>query len=111
MELLIQNQCVRLNILGNWECLSLPKENQKLRENDENQEKPVLMEDIGNLRLQILEEFSNMKSSFLTEVKSFKNDFLQSCVKHSASEQVNKNSTNEISERFINQLQETKTRS
>ena len=56
------------------------------------------MEDIGNLRLQILEEFSNMKSSFLTEVKSFKNDFLQSCVKHSASEQVNKSSTNEISE-------------
>ena len=42
---------VKLNIVGNRECLSLPKENQKLRENDENQEKPVLMEDIGNLRL------------------------------------------------------------
>ena len=82
-----------------------------MRENDENQEKPELMEDIGNLRLQILEKFSNMKSSFLTEVKSFKNDFLQSCVKHSPNEQVNKYSTNEISERFINQLQETKTRS
>ena len=63
-ELLIQNQSVRLNIVGNRECLPLPKENQKLRENDENQEKPVLMEDIGNLRLQILEEFRNMKSSF-----------------------------------------------
>ena len=50
-ELLIQNQSVRLNIVGNRECLPLPKENQKLRENDENQEKPVLMEDIGNLRL------------------------------------------------------------
>ena len=48
LELLIQNQSVRLNIIGNRECLSLPKEkeNQKLRENDENQEKPVLMEDI-----------------------------------------------------------------
>ena len=37
-ELLIQNQSVRLNIVGNQECLSLPKEKQKLRENDENQE-------------------------------------------------------------------------
>ena len=64
LELLIQNQSVRLNIVGNRECLSLPKKNQKLRENDENQEKPVLMEDIGNLRLQTLEEFRNMKSSF-----------------------------------------------
>ena len=48
----------------------LPKENQKVRENDENQEKPVLMEDVGNLwGVQILEKFGNMKSSFLTEVK------------------------------------------
>ena len=77
-HLLIQNQSVRLNIIGNRECLLLPKENQKLRENDENQEKPVLMEDIGNLRLQVLEEFRNMKSSFLTEVKRFKNECLQS---------------------------------
>ena len=37
----------------------------------------------------LLEEFRNMKSSFLTEVKSFKNEFLQSCDKHSPSEQVN----------------------
>ena len=64
------------------------------------------MEDIGNLRLQILEEFRNMKSSFLTEVKSFKNEFLQSRVKHSPSEKVHGNSTSEISERFINHLQE-----
>ena len=88
-ELLIQNQSVKpwrydylfttsmvkLNIIGNWECLSLPKENQKLRENDEKQGKTVLVEDIGKLRLQILEEFRNMKSSFLAEVKSFKNEF------------------------------------
>ena len=66
---------VKLNIIGNWECLSLPKENQKLRENDEKQGKTVLVEDIGKLRLQILEEFRNMKSSFLAEVKSFKNEF------------------------------------
>ena len=65
LELLIQNPSVRLNIVGNWECFS--KGNQKLRENDENQEKPVLMKYIGNLRLQILEEFRNIKSSFLTE--------------------------------------------
>ena len=32
--------------------------------------------------------------------------FLQSCVEHSAREQVNKNLTYEISERFINQLVE-----
>ena len=50
LELLIQNKFVRLNIIRNRECLSLPKENQKLRENDENQEKPALMKDIGNLR-------------------------------------------------------------
>ena len=97
LELLIQSQSVRLNILGNRECLPLPKENQNLRENDKNQEKLILMEDIGNLRLQILEEFRNMKSSFLTEIKSFKNEFLQWCVKHSPSEQVHDNSTNEIS--------------
>ena len=106
MELLIQNPSVRLNIAGNRECLSLPIENQKLTEDDENQEKPVLMEDIRNLRLQILEEFRNMKSSFFTEIKSFKNEFLQSCVKHSPSEQANENSTNEISKRFLNQLEE-----
>ena len=64
------------------------------------------MEDIGNLRLQVLEEFRNMKSSFLTEVKSFKNEFLQSCAKHSLKEQVHGNSTSEISERFINYLEE-----
>ena len=86
-ELLIQNQSVRLNIVGNREWLSLPKENQKLRETDENQEKPVLTEDIGNIRLQILEEFRNMKSSFLTEVESFKNEFSESSVKHSLTEQ------------------------
>ena len=76
LELLIQNQSVRLYIVGNQECLSLPKESQNLKENNENQEKNVLVEDNGNLSLQILEEFSNMKSSFLTEVKSFKNEFL-----------------------------------
>ena len=41
LELLIQNQSVKLNIVGNRECLLLPKENQKLRKNDENQEKAV----------------------------------------------------------------------
>ena len=41
-ELLIQNQSVRLNIVGNRECLSLPKKKQKLRGNDANQEKLVL---------------------------------------------------------------------
>ena len=106
MELLIQNQSARLNILGNWECLSQPKENQKIRENYETQEKPVLMGNIGNLRLQILEEFRNMKSSFLTEVKTFNDEFLQSCVKHNPSEQVHENSMNEISESFANQLKE-----
>ena len=64
------------------------------------------MEDIGNLRLQILEEFRNMEKSFLAEVKSFKNEFLQSWVKHSPSEQVHGNSTSEILERFINHLEE-----
>ena len=58
LGLLIQNQSIRLNIVGNRECLSLPKENQKLRENDENQENLVLMEDIGNLgRIQEYEKF------------------------------------------------------
>ena len=106
MELLIRNQSVSLTIIANRKSLSLPKENQKLRKNDENHEKPVLMEDIGNLRLQVLEEFRNMKSSFLTELKSFKNEFLQSCAKHSLKEQVHGNSTSEISERFINYLEE-----
>ena len=55
------------------------------------------MEDIGNVKLQFFGEFRNMKSSFLTEVKSLKIEFLQPCVKHSPSEQVNVNSTNEIS--------------
>ena len=50
LELLIQNKSVRLNIIGDRKCLPLPKENQKLRENDENQEKSVLMKDIGNFR-------------------------------------------------------------
>ena len=41
-ELLIQNQSVRLNVVGNRECLPLPKKKQKLRGNDENREKLVL---------------------------------------------------------------------
>ena len=80
LELLMENQSVKINIIGNREYLLLPKENQKLRENDGKQEKAVLMKDIGNVRLQILEKFRNMKSLFLTKVKSFKNTFLQSCV-------------------------------
>ena len=91
LELLIQNQSFRLSIVRNRECLLLPKENQKLIQNDENEEKLVLMEYIGNLRLQMLGEFRNMGSSFLTEVKNFKNEFLQSCVEHSPREQVNEN--------------------
>ena len=59
-----------------------------------------------NLRLQILEKLGIMKSSFLTEVNSFKNEFLQSCVKHSPSDQVHANSTSEVSQRFINHLEE-----
>ena len=106
LELLIQNQSFPLSIVRNRECLSLPKENQKLIQNDENQEQPVLMEDIGNLRLQMLGEFRKMESSFLAEVKNFKNEFLQSCVEQSPREQVNENLMYEISERFINQLVE-----
>ena len=107
LELLIQSQPVRLNIIENRECFSLPKQNPKLRENDENQEKPVLiMENIGNLRLQILEKFRNMKISFLTEVKSFINELLQLCVKHSPSGQVHANPASEVSERFLNYLGE-----
>ena len=64
------------------------------------------MEEIRDLRLQMLEEFRNMKSSFLTEVKNFKNELLQSYVKHSPSEQVHGNSTSEISERFIKHVEE-----
>ena len=69
LELLIQSQSIGLNITGNQECLLLPKENQKLRENDQNEQK-----------------FRNIKTSFLTEVKSFKNEFFQSCIKHTLGE-------------------------
>ena len=100
LELLIQNQSVRLNVIVNWECLSLPKQNQKLKENEENQEKLVLMKDIGNLRLQILEEFSNMKSSFLAEVSK------TSFYNHSPNKQIHGSSTSEISEWFINHLED-----
>ena len=100
LELLIQNQSVRLNVIVNWECLSLPKQNQKLKENEENQEKLVLMKDIGNLRLQILEEFSNMKSSFLAEVSK------TSFYNHSPNKQIHGSSTSEISEWFTNHLEE-----
>ena len=100
LELLIQNQSVRLNVIVNWECLSLPKQNQKLKENEENQEKLVLMKDIGNLRLQILEEFSNMKSSLLAEVSK------TSFYNHSPNKQIHGSSTSEISEWFINHLEE-----
>ena len=100
LELLIQNQSVRLNVIVNWECLSLPKQNQKLKENEENQEKLVLMKDIGNLRLQILEEFSNMQSSFLAEVSK------TSFYNHSPNKQIHGSSTSEISEWFTNHLEE-----
>ena len=53
LELLIQSQSIRLNITGNQECLLLPKENQKLRENDQNEQK-----------------FRNIKTSFSTSETS-----------------------------------------
>ena len=104
LELIVQIQSIRLNITGNRECLSLPQENHKLGENDENQEKPILMKDVGNLRLQILDELMNMKSLFLSEVKIFKNEFLQSFVKHIPSEKVHANTSSETLERLTNHL-------
>ena len=105
LELLPQDHSVRPNIIENRECLSLPKEKQKLRENDENQEKAFLMENIENLRLLVLEKLQNLKSLFLSEVIRFISEFLQSCVMHSFSEQIRGNSTREILT-FINHLEE-----
>ena len=74
---LINNNSVKLNTVGNRECLSLPtKSNKKNQQN--HIEDPLNVENcFTNLKSVITDEFESLKISFLQEVITFKNKLLQ----------------------------------
>ena len=67
---LINSNSVKLNTVGNRECLSLPTESNK-----RNQQNHII-----RLKSVITDEFESLKKSFLKEVIIFKNELLQSSI-------------------------------
>ena len=77
---LININSVKLNTVGNRDCLSLPTESNK-----RNQQNHILnhfnVENcFKNLKSVITDEFESLKKSFLKEVIFFKNELLQSSI-------------------------------
>ena len=77
---LINSNSVKLNTIGNRECLSLPTES--IKRNRQNQlENHFNVENcFKNLKSVITDEFESLKKSFLKEVIIFKNELLQSSI-------------------------------
>ena len=74
---LINNNSVKLNTVGNRECLSLPTKSNK-KNQQSHIEDPLSVENcFTNLKSVITDEFESLKKSFLQEVITFKNKLLQ----------------------------------
>ena len=74
---LINNNSVKLNTVGNRECLSLPTKSNK-KNQQSHIEDPLNVENcFTNLKSVITDEFESLKKSFLQEVITFKNKLLQ----------------------------------
>ena len=74
---LINNNSVKLNTVGNRECLSLPTKSNK-KNQQSHIEDPLNVENcFTNLKSVITDEFESLKKYFLQEVITFKNKLLQ----------------------------------
>ena len=77
LKQLINNNPVKLNTVGNGECLSLPTKSNK-RNQQSHIKDPLNVENcFTNLKSVITDEFESLKKSFLQEVITFKNELLQ----------------------------------
>ena len=75
---LINSNSVRLNTVGNRECLSLPTESNKRNQQKHIENRFNVENCFKNVKSVITDEFKSLKKSFLKEVIIFKNELLQS---------------------------------
>ena len=69
LESLIQSQSIKVNAVGNQECLSMPKEKHTSGKVDKKTEILILKEQFQNLKTELIEEFRNMKKLDFAEAK------------------------------------------
>ena len=74
---LINNNSVKLNNVGNRECLSLPTKSNKKNQQSHIEDPLNVENSFTNLKSVITDEFESLKKSFLQEVITFKNKLLQ----------------------------------
>ena len=77
---LINSNSVKLNTVGNRECLSLPTESNKRNQQNHTENHFNVENCFRNLKSVITDEFESLKKSFLKEVSIFKNELLQSSI-------------------------------
>ena len=71
---------VKLQTIGERECLSLPKKEPKdlnMTKNRTINNLATFQIQLGNFKSSLKEQFSSFKQQFIAEVLQFKNDFLQ----------------------------------
>ena len=74
---LINNNSVKLNTVGNRECLSLPTKSNKKNQQNHIENHLNVENCFKNLKSVITDEFESLKKSFLEEVIIFKNERLK----------------------------------
>ena len=77
---LINSNSVKLNTVGNRECLSLPTESNKRNQQHHIKNHFNVENCFKDLKSVITDEFESLKKSFLKEVIIFKNELLQSSI-------------------------------
>ena len=77
---LINSNSVKLNTIGNRECLSLPTESNKRNQQNHIENHFNVENCFKNLKSVITDGFESLKKSFLKEVIIFKNELLQSSI-------------------------------
>ena len=77
---LINSNPVKLNTVGNRECLSLPTESNKRHQQNHLENHLNVENRFKKLKSDITDEFESLKKSFLKEVIIFKNELLQSSI-------------------------------
>ena len=70
---LINNNSIKLNTVGNRECLSLPTKSNKKNQQSHIEDPLNVKNCFTNLKSVITDEFESLKKSFLQEVITFKN--------------------------------------
>ena len=77
---LTNSNSVKLNTVGNRECLSLPTESNKRNQQNHIENHFNIENCFKNLKSVITDEFESLKKYFLKEVIIFKNELLQSSI-------------------------------